>query len=303
MVVLVVGAAGKPEYATNFVHQVEGWKRTVERASATCRVVGEEPVENSTDREALRQLLQAQPGEGSHPLWLVLIGHGTFDGKVARFNLRGPDVSPAELADWLQPFTRPLVIINTASASAPFLSALTGTNRVIVTATRSGAEQNFARFGGHLANAFGDPKSDLDRDNQISVLEAFLTASAEAQEFYKTEGRLATEHALLDDNGDGKGTPAEWFRGVRAVQSAKEGTMIDGARSRQLHLVLSLEEQALSPEIRVRRDDLERSISNLRNQKAGLDETKYYQQLETLLLELARVYRSNGQARIEPERP
>ena len=34
----------------------------------------------------------------SEALWLVLIGHGTFDGKTARFGLRGPDVTPAEWA-------------------------------------------------------------------------------------------------------------------------------------------------------------------------------------------------------------
>jgi hypothetical protein len=32
-------------------------------------------------------------------------------------------------------------------------------------------------------------------------------------EFYEADGRLATEHALLDDNGDSLGTPADFFRG------------------------------------------------------------------------------------------
>ena len=81
-----------------------------------------------------------------------------------------------------------------------------------VTATRSGYQHNYARFGKFLAEALSNPKNDLDKDGQISLLESFLSASHRTTEFYKTEGRLATEHALLDDNGDGLGTPATWFR-------------------------------------------------------------------------------------------
>lgn len=301
-VILVMGAAGAPEFGSNFVHQVEAWKRTIDRASATGLIVGEESVDEVTDREILQNLLQAEPRDGSQALWLVLMGHGTFDGKVARFNMRGPDISSAELADWLQPFTRPLVVINTASASAPYLSALSGTNRVIVTATRSGDEQSFTWFGQNLAEAFGEPESDLDQDDQVSLLEAFLVASAQVEEFYDTEGRLAGEHAILDDNGDKKGTPAEWFHGVRAIKSAKKGATVDGARAHQLHLVLSPTEQALSSETRATRDALELSVADLRNRKSELGEMDYYQELEILLLKLARVYRSNGSAEVEPAR-
>ncbi len=45
--------------------------------------------------------------------------------------------------------------------------------------------------------------ADLDKDGQVSLLEAFLIASRRTLEFYKVEGRIATEHALIDDNGDG----------------------------------------------------------------------------------------------------
>ena len=95
-------------------------------------------------------------------------------------------------------------------------------NRVVVTATRSGDEQNFARFGQYLAEAIADPRADLDKDGQVSLLEAFLTASSRVDEYYRTRSQLATEHALLDDNGDRLGTPADWFRGVRATE-ARQG--------------------------------------------------------------------------------
>ncbi len=177
------------------------------------------------DREVLDQRLGEEPKQSAAAFWLVLIGHGTFDGKTARFNLRGPDVSAGELAEWLKPFERPLAIINCASASGPFINSLSGPNRVIVTATKSGFEHNFARFGDYLSQAMADPKADLDKDKQTSLLEAFLLASAGAREFYASESRLATEHALLDDNGDALGTAADWFKGIRAVKSARDGAV------------------------------------------------------------------------------
>ena len=149
------------------------------------------------------------------PLWIVLLGHGTFTRGVAKFNLRGPDVSAEELAEWLQPHTRPVVVVNCASASGPFVNRLSGKNRIVVTATKSGTEQNFARFGKYFAQAIAAPDSDLDHDDEVSVHEAFLRAAADVREFYEAESRIATEHALIDDNGDGRGTPSTMFRGTR----------------------------------------------------------------------------------------
>ena len=128
------------------------------------------------DVERLREFLAAKAGEGGSPLWIVLIGHGTYDGKEAKFNLRGPDVTDLELSQWLDTIKRPVAVLDCTSASGPFLNRLSGPGRVIVTATRSGDELNFARFGQYLAETIADPKADLDKDGQVSLLEAFLTA-------------------------------------------------------------------------------------------------------------------------------
>jgi hypothetical protein len=196
------------------------------------------------------------------------------------------------LALWLKPFTRPLAIINTASSSAPFLNKLSATNRVVVTATRSGHEQNFTRFGQFLAGAITNPEADLDKDGQVSLLEAFLMASRQTAEFYKGEGRLATEHALLDDNGDGFGTAADWFRGLRAVKRPKENAALDGFLARQFYLVPGDAERGLNAEQRAQRDTLERAILLHREKKTQVPEEDYYRQLEKLCLELARFYGS-----------
>ena len=109
-------------------------------------------------------------------------------------------------------------------------------------------------------------------------------------EFYKTEGRLATEHALLDDNGDNLGTPPDWFRGVRATKAAKDGAPLDGLRAHQFHLIRSGDDLKLPPEARARRDSLEVALSRLRESKKQISEDEYYTKLEALLLEMARLY-------------
>jgi len=235
-----------------------------------------------------------EPKEGSSELYLVLIGHGTFDGKEARFNLRGPDVSATDLATWLQPFRRPLALIDTSSSSAPFLNKLSATNRVIITATRSGNEQNITRFGQYFAEAITSPDADLDKDGQVSLLEAFLIASRRTSEFYKVEGRIATEHALIDDNGDGLGTQADWFRGLRAVKAPKEKAAVDGALAQQFHLLHSEAENRLTEEQRKKRDELEHEVFRHREKKGKVPEDQYYRDLEKMLLDLARLYETNS---------
>ena len=220
----------------------------------------------------------------------MLIGHGTYDGKTAKFNLRGSDLNAYELSEWLKNHERPTAVVNCASSSGPFIAALSGPNRVIATATRSGFEQNFTRLGSHLAAAITDPTADLDKDQQISLLEAFLTAAHRTAEFYKTEGRLATEHPLIDDNADGRGTPTDWFRGIRVTKQPEDNSLPDGLRAHQLHLVLSESEQKLSPETRVQRNALELQLAEMRTQKSVLEEDEYYKKLEPLLLQLARLY-------------
>jgi predicted ATPase len=161
---------------------------------------------------------------------------------------------------------------------------------VIVTATRSGSETNYARFGDFFSGSIADPAADLDKDGQTSLLEAFVAASHRVGEFYKQEGRLPTEHALLDDNGDALGVSADWFQGLRATRAAKNGAPIDGPRARQWHLVLSGAERAIPADVRAKRDALELKIEALRAKKASIAEAEYYAQLEALLLQLARVY-------------
>jgi hypothetical protein len=293
-IIIVVGAPGESQFAEAFESWTINLQKACEIAGARHTVIGLDSAPQTNDLARLQALLAAEPRETTSELWLILIGHGTFDGKDAKFNLRGPDFSAQELASWLEPFNRPLVIVNTASASGHFLNPLSGSNRIVITATRSGHEENFARFGQFFSSAITDPAADLDKDGQVSLLEAFLQASHSVAEFYKTEGRLATEHALIDDNGDGLGTPSDWFQGVRAVKKTASGNLPDGLRAHQIHLVSSELEQKLSPALRARRNEIELAVLKLRDSKAKMPLDEYYQKLEPLLIELAHLYESSG---------
>ena len=286
-VLLVVGAAGESEYGSNFLQQAALWQKACAQGSVNCLTIGRDAVAGTNDYTLLQQALAAEPKNGDDQLWVVFIGHGTFDGKEARFNLRGPDLTATDLALWLHEFHRPLAIIDTSSSSAPFLNKLSATNRVVITATRSGSEQNYARFGQYFVEALLEAAADLDKDGQVSLLEAFLAASYRASEFYRSEGRLVTEHALLDDNGDGLGTPANWFQGLRAIRRPKQDTGVDGLLARQFCLVPSEAERSLTSDQRARRDALEREVFLFREKKAQMPEEEYYRQLEPLLLKLA----------------
>src|SRR5258708_5182061 len=246
-IIITVGAGGELQYADAFAHWAANWRKAGEAAGARITSIDR----NEPDSLAqLRKALAADSTDGSAELWLVLLGHGTFDGHEPKFNLTGDDLTASELASLLKPFHRPVIVICGFSASGAFLKPLSAPGRIIITATKSGGENNFARFGGYLSEAIADPAADLDKDGQTSLLEAWLAAAQRTAAYYKDEERLATEHSLLDDNGDGLGTPPDWFQGVRAVKKSTTHHAADGLRAHQIHLVPNAAERALSPAMR-----------------------------------------------------
>jgi hypothetical protein len=287
-VVLVIGAPGAEEYGKRFDEWAGHWELAALQAKANITVIGRAPVGTLLDRELLELAIQER-ATGAAELWLVLIGHGTFDRRDAKFNLRGPDVSAPELKTWLANVTRPTAVIDLSAASGPFLTALAAPGRIVITATKSGGEQNFPVFGGHLSQGLLEPLADLDKDRQVSLWEAYLYAGRRTAEFYQGEGRLQTEHALLDDNGDGQGTRAEAFDGLEPIQTSADGrSLLDGERAHRWHLVRTIDGHPLSAQTRRVMDQLETEIAALKRRKGSLPEAEYYDRLETLLVALAR---------------
>jgi hypothetical protein len=291
---IIVGAEGEKEFGKDFQEARNDWQEAATLAKRRFAVVDAE-TEGTNHLARIHELMPAQAA-GAGDLWIVLIGHGTFDGKEAKFNLAGPDLSAKNLSQMLSLLPRPAVIVNSASSSAPFMNELSKADRIVVTATKSGYEENYTRFGKFFAKAIADAGADIDQDGQVSVLEAFLMASREVEEFYRAEKRLPTEHALLDDNGDGKGTPATFFKGIRPAKEPDEPARVDGFRAHQVHFIQSEAEARLTPEMRKKRDALEVRLEQLRSLKSKMAEAEYFQALEKIALELGRLYRA-GEAR------
>ncbi|SFH79113.1 hypothetical protein [Planctomicrobium piriforme] len=285
---LVIGSPGEPEYQKQFEEWAKKWSAAAQTGHVTVTQLGEQ--DNTATTSGIESALHKLSQENTLPLWIVLIGHGTFDGRSAKFNLPGPDLEPGQLKNWLQAMTRPVSVIDCSSSSAPFLMELSAPRRVVISATASGNEVNFARFGGYLASSINDLAADLDKDQQVSLLEAFLKASSLTEEFYNAEGRLPTEHAVIDDNGDHRPVPLSGFDGIRPIQRIESGNQLpDGLLAHQWHLCPSDEDANLPPEVIAKRNELELQIAQLRSRKQKLPEDQYYKELEKLLLEMARL--------------
>jgi hypothetical protein len=280
---VIVSEPGNPAYDLEFQRQAKAWQDLAAKGGFEVKTIGLGEPPAAGDRPVLEKTLADLPKSGGD-LWLVWIGHGSDDGRTANFNLRGPDIDASAVAGLLAPFERRLVLLHLFSASGPFLTPLSKENRVIVSATR-GTQKNYSRFGEKLADAVASPDADLDLDGSLSLLEATLHAAGSTKAFYEDAQRVVQENALLDDNGDGRGTAFDAFQGLRAA-----GPAADGKVAREIHF-LKANADPLPPEAREKRAELEAAIDALRQRKAELEEDAYYAELEKLLREMASLYR------------
>lgn len=289
--VILSGASGDAEFAKRFAAWTKELRGTLVGRfgfdEARVTVLSESPeggAARATAEEVRRAFASLKASAGPEStVFVFFIGHGTYDGRQAKFSLVGPDLAAAEYAGLLGGLgARRVVVFNMASASGEFIKALSGRGRVVVTATRSGQEQNATRFPEHLIAALASRDADADQNGRVSVLEAFDFASRLTAEQYKRAGRLATEHALLDDSGDGVG------------HAAAEGG--DGALARNTYLdSLSTEQAAANAEtgrLLRERERLEVEAEQLKARKGLLPEAEYEAELERVFVSLAKVNRS-----------
>ncbi len=222
---------------------------------------------------------KSQPGDY---IFVVLIGHGSFTNGESRFNLPGPDLTAQDFGLHLDQLSeRRVAFVNLASASGEFVKALSGEGRAIVTATRTGRERNETVFGGYFVEAFTGEAADLDKNGRVSLWEAFEFARTEVTREYTTSNRIATEHAVLDDNGDGEGSTEL----VDAADGALARTMflapdptLAAARATDDPVLKALLEQRL---------ELEQRVEQLRALRGQIDQDRYDTDLEEILVELA----------------
>jgi hypothetical protein len=290
---VIVGLGGEPEHAETF----RRWAASlVDHASGRLgippdRVIyfAEDPQQDpkratakSTKAEIEKRLgALGSAAKKDDVVFVVLIGHGTSDGKVAKFNLAGPDMTAADFNAILKGFgTRNIVFVNSASASGPFIEALAAPGRVIVTATRNAAEQFATLFGGYFIDALASDAADADKNRRVSVLEAFNAAKADVARVYQTRGVMLTERAMLEDGGDGEGSldPA-----VNGKDGSVAAMLSLGAAASDLKLP---EDPALRKLYEERRE-LERRAEALKLMKASMPPAQYASELEKVLTDLA----------------
>lgn len=286
---VVEGAPGSPEFA----EQHAGWREALAAVlRETYRIpesqlailggtAGAQGGIATADavRAALARFASAM-GPGDVAL-IVLIGHGTYDGADAKFNLVGPDLSAAEWASLVRPLPGEIVFVNTTGASSPFLAAMAGPNRIVITATAQPAQRFHTIFAEYFIEGLASGDADIDRNGRQSVYEAFAYASTRVKQHYEQRGQLATERAVLDDDGDGRGREA-----------AADG--VDGQRASLAYLDADRAAIVTDPgllRLMQRRDALVSEVEELKKRRLMMPELEYEALLEKLLIDLALVSR------------
>ena len=216
-------------------------------------------------------------------VYVFLFGHGSYDGQRAQLNIPRRDLGSddyAALVDSLEAET--IVFVNTASASGPFVEALSAPGRIVITATRTGTERNETVFPEFFVEAMTSPAADLDKNGDLSVRELFAYASEKTAQSYEATGHLATEHALLEDTGDGQGHQHD------ELDETGEGALAAVTYLKRRAAPLADAGEAATSGWQ-ERETIERAVAELKSRKTQMDEDVYYAELETLFVRLARL--------------
>jgi hypothetical protein len=144
-------------------------------------------------------------------LWVICLGHVHYDGKHAWFNIPGPDLHSAEFAKlFASNRASEQVFFVTMSCSGYYIKPLSAAGRVIISATEPDWETSETDFPHELAELLANPPAaaemDIDQDSAVTLLDLFLLTAKRVTLSYLDQQYLVTEHALLDDDGNGQGT-------------------------------------------------------------------------------------------------
>jgi hypothetical protein len=290
-ILVVSGLGGEKEYSDTYYDWGAGMvdaalKLGVPRADVV--FLAEDSVRDpqringrSTKENIQRAITQfAERGHEGDVVLILLIGHGSMQAEESLFSIPGPDLKATDFDTMLNALAKMKVaFVNASSSSGDFVSALSGPGRVVITATRTGFERNEAMFGRFFVRAFAADGADTDKDNRVSILEAYQYARLETARVYEADKRILTEHAQLDDNADGKGS---------LVPDPRAG---DGMLARGMFLSQRLTSGTNTdprlPALYKERQDLEDKIDALRRRKATMPPAEYETALEQLIVDLA----------------
>lgn len=177
-----------------------------------------EPIKSS--RRSTREELEKSAAElrgqlrPEDTLWVIVLGHSHYDGKHSWLNLPGPDIHQLDFAKLFSGVTAgQQVFVITTPTSGFYLKPLSVKGRIVITATEVDWETNETEFPHELARVLSAPPAmqefDIDEDGVMTVFDLYMTVVRNLAQSYLDRELLATEHALLDDNGDGRGTDVQ----------------------------------------------------------------------------------------------
>jgi hypothetical protein len=223
---ILCGLPGDPEHRQAFAETVKKLRDSlISRygfAESELRIhLAEPPADNAAiphlRGKATREEIAAEAADLSKvlqpqdTLWVIVVGHAYWDGKQSFFNIPGPDLHQAEFGKLFADLpAREQVFFIATPASGYYIKPLSAKGRVVITATQADAEVNETIFPMALASVLETPPDpetfDADQDGTISLFDLYVAVTRDVADRYLKEKRVATEHALLDDNGDGRGT-------------------------------------------------------------------------------------------------
>jgi len=279
--VIVSGIGGEPDYDQRFTAAANDLNKAFASQGPSAHVTTLTG-SNSTAvklKEALASV--ARDAKPDDDFELILIGHGTFDGTEYKFNLVGLDMTATEMATLCDRIpARRQVVIDTTSSSGGAVAALEKPGRAVVAATKSGTEKNATVFARYFVEAFQDPAADTDKSDSVTALEAFSYAARKTAEFYDSQKRLATEHAVFNDIGSGDP--------VREAAGA-EGKLLASMTLLRIGAAQQAAKDPAKLALLAQKEDLEQKIDSLKYRKPAMDPVEYKSQLTAALLQLAQV--------------
>ena len=265
---VVSGVSGEPRIAAQFARDVGIIRDALtKRFGATAGVL----TETSTPRSEKAAIIDAvnkiaAASKAGDQVLIVLIGHGSTANGEPRFNIPGPDITADELSRALQTLQgREVAVVVATSSSGAFLTPLSGAGRVVVSATKTGAQSEEVVFPQHFAKALGEDVADINKDGGVSLQEAVEYTRREVQRFYQQQNRIATEGATVNGTADGFVLRAGGSKAASDPAVAK---------------------------LYAQRDTLNQRIAQLRVRKSAMAADVYESELGALLVQLAQVDRA-----------
>ena len=143
-------------------------------------------------------------------VFVFVLGHGHLQGRLAQWNISGPDLDQNQFADIFKGLpTKHLYLWLTQGCSGYWIKSMSAPGHVVMSATEAGeeltgTEMAFALGAVFEGNAEHSSLKDTDEDGKVSLLDLYLATCVEIHQRFVTGNWLATEHGQLDDNGDGR---------------------------------------------------------------------------------------------------